>query len=152
MKRTGAIQLTRRAAMGWAALLTLLLASLLPLAQSSRAEPAPPVVAAVDGAVRQVTSGMVHVIVQEVPDAGPAARRLIARTGGAVTRELPLIGGYAAAVPAKVVDGLSRLPGVATISLDRHVTVQGGGGTGSRSPSSTPASPTSATWPAGSSP
>ena len=106
-----------------------LLASLLAVAPGvARAGSAPrPAVAAVDPELAHVTAGTVHVILQSVAGAGGAAERAVGRAGGKITRHLPLINGFAATVPARKVPGLVGVGGLRSISLDRHMTVQGGG-------------------------
>ena len=64
------------------------------------------------------------------------AEREVARVGGTVTRELPIIGGFAAKVPAGDVDRIAQVPGVRAVTLDGKMSVQGGlgGGGGSTGP------------------
>jgi serine protease AprX len=86
--------------------------------------------AAVDDVLRAVHAGVVRIIVQkdETPGAvkaGTAAERAVAAMGGRITRDLPIVNGFAATVPARGIDTLATTPGVRAISLDRRMTVQG---------------------------
>ena len=125
------LRLSRPKPLGLMVAASLLLASLAPVASPStaRGSTAPSgVLATVDAQLRTAASGSVHIIVQNVAGAGRAAEQAIARAGGTVTRSLPIINGIAATVPAKAIDRLAAVAGVRAISLDRPVTVQGGGG------------------------
>jgi len=64
-----------------------------------------------------------------------AAERAVVRAGGAITHELPLIGGFSAKVPASDVPTIAKVPGVTTISLDRPTHVQSAPGTYNNLPS-----------------
>src|SRR5947209_7522577 len=83
----------------------------------------------VDPALRAV-HGTASVIVT----GSRAAEREVSAVGGTVTRQLPIIGGFAAKVPAGDVDRIARVPGVRAVTLDGKLSVQaslgGGGGTG----------------------
>src|SRR5436190_13202877 len=68
--------------------------------------------------------GPVKVLVQEWPNAGQGPERAVARLGGHVTRNLSIIHGFAATLPASAVRPLSGTPGVKVISLDRRMYVQ----------------------------
>jgi serine protease AprX len=54
----------------------------------------------------------VPVLVREVTPASNAAEHLVATLGGKVTQELPIVGGFAATVPARGIGFLRSLPGV----------------------------------------
>jgi serine protease AprX len=54
----------------------------------------------------------VTVLVRAVAPASGVAERVVKAVGGTVTRELPIVGGFAATVPAKSVRLLRSLPGV----------------------------------------
>jgi serine protease AprX len=82
--------------------------------------------AAVDPALSSVTTPTASVIVSTTGDARSVERRLT-RLGGVVSRDLPIIFGFAATVPADAFPAVSRLAGVATLSLDRAVHVMGSG-------------------------
>jgi serine protease AprX len=82
--------------------------------------------AVVDAELQHAT-GSVRVIVQAVDGAAAAIPRAITRAGGHVTLPLPIINGAAATVPAKAISELASTDGIRAISLDRPVTVQGGG-------------------------
>src|SRR5947207_274805 len=64
---------------------------------------------------------LVTVIVESAPEAAVGLRTAIADAGGAVTRELGLIDGVVARVPADAVAGLRAQPGVLSITLDGRV-------------------------------
>jgi serine protease AprX len=67
----------------------------------------------------------VRVIVQQRAGAGAAPLQAVRRLGGQVTRLLPIVGGFAATVPAAAVADLARLPGVRAVTPDGRVRVQG---------------------------
>jgi serine protease AprX len=71
-----------------------------------------------------------RVIVQERAGAGSAPEEAVRRLGGQVTRALPIVGGFAATVPAAVVGGLARLPGVRAVTPDGKLRVQGAASAG----------------------
>jgi serine protease AprX len=66
-----------------------------------------------------------RVIVQERAGAGSAPEEAVRRLGGQVTRALPIVGGFAATVPATVAGELARLPGVRAVTPDGKLRVQG---------------------------
>src|SRR3954465_4758970 len=66
--------------------------------------------AVVDPALRTV-HGTVGVIVS----GARSSERPLVNAGGSITRELPIIGGYSAKVPANDVDTIARVPGVRSI-------------------------------------
>ncbi len=73
----------------------------------------------------------VDVLVREV-HAGAAAEHAVVALGGTVTRELPIVGGFAAKVPASAVPVLQGLPGVVSeVVPDGRVTFAGSYGQGS---------------------
>jgi serine protease AprX len=82
--------------------------------------------AVVDPALRAM-HGSVAVIVS----GSHAAERAVVKAGGTITRELAIIGGFAAKVPADDLTTIARVPGVRSITYDGKMTVQGslGGGT-----------------------
>ncbi len=86
--------------------------------------------AEVDRELQAITTGDVQVILQTLGDE-VAAERAVAGVGGTVRRHLPLINGLAATVPASDVPKLATSGGVRAITLDRLVTVQGRGSSGS---------------------
>jgi serine protease AprX len=67
----------------------------------------------------------VRVVVQKAAGAGAGPERNVARLGGRVTRELPLVRGFAATIPSAAVRSLARSDGVRAVSADRRVSVQG---------------------------
>ena len=73
------------------------------------------------------SGGDVKVIVQSIEGSFVSTERAIKQAGGKVTLDLPIINGVAATLPARAITGLATIEGVRSISLDRPVTVQGGG-------------------------
>jgi serine protease AprX len=67
----------------------------------------------------------VRVIVQKTTAADPAPELAVRRLGGQVTRALPIVGGFAATMPAAAVAELARLAGVRAVTPDDKVRVQG---------------------------
>lgn len=63
----------------------------------------------------------VGVIVQTVRGSGAAAERAVERSGGTVTRDLPIVDGFSARVPAGALATLRHEPGVRAITFDRIV-------------------------------
>ena len=72
------------------------------------------------------TGSVVSVIVREAAGSGDGAERAVAAHGGRVLRQLPIIGGFTAAVPASAVDVLRAQNGVAAVSEDAAVRLSGG--------------------------
>lgn len=70
--------------------------------------------------------GTISVIVREVAGGGDGAERAVAAHGGRVLRQLPIIGGFTAQVPASAVDVLRAQNGVAAINEDAAVRLSGG--------------------------
>ena len=72
-------------------------------------------------------AGSVNVVVRaDSAAASAAAKALIRREGGTVKRNLGLIGGFSATVPAGVATALTSLPGV-RVTVDAAVKMKGGG-------------------------
>jgi serine protease AprX len=67
---------------------------------------------------------LVRVIVQGSAPGSRAAERAVARSGGRVSRKLPLVNGVAATVPVAALPALVSAPGVAAVTPDRRVHVQ----------------------------
>jgi serine protease AprX len=88
--------------------------------------PEPATAARVDPALTGETSGEVGVVVQLHPDADGRPREAVAALGGSVTRELPVVDGFAATLPRAALHRLARVPGVAVVSADRVLQVQSG--------------------------
>ena len=82
--------------------------------------------AAVDPGLRASRGGDVRVVVRLRPGASRDAREQVRRLGGAVEQELPLIDGFAAALPYGALDRLAEHDDVEVLSADRRVHVQGG--------------------------
>lgn len=81
--------------------------------------------ALVDARVLAARTGDVHMIVQKLAanDRGPEAA--ISRLGGTVTRDLPIVDGFAATVPASATAQLASIPGIRAITLDETLHPQG---------------------------
>ena len=90
-----------------------------------------PAAAVVDPALTAFRAGEVSVIVQKTSIATRGPEAAVARLGGLITRDLPIVDGFAASLPAAAIAELARVPGVRVISLDRKVVVAEGGGSGS---------------------
>src|SRR3989442_10741106 len=90
-----------------------------------------PTRAVVDPALTSLRSGDVGIIVRKISATDPSPEAAVAGLGGRVTRDLEIIDGFAATVPAQALRALARQPGIRVISLDRKVMVAGDGGAGS---------------------
>jgi serine protease AprX len=66
----------------------------------------------------------VSVIVRETGGAGSAPERAVSAFGGTVVRELGILGGFTASVPADRIDALRAVPGVASVTEDAALTLQ----------------------------
>ena len=86
--------------------------------------------AQVDPALTTQARGEARVIVQTAPGSGARVEQQVERLGGEVTRDLPLIGGFAATLPSAALSALARSDDVTVVSADRAVRVQGGTSTG----------------------
>ncbi|HZQ26071.1 MAG TPA: S8 family peptidase [Acidimicrobiales bacterium] len=80
----------------------------------------------VDSALTGIRSGLVRIIVQKQPAAAHTGQpeRAVRRAGGTVTRDLSIINGFSATVPAGSIGTLAGTAGVRVISLDHKVNVQ----------------------------
>jgi len=95
----------------------------LPAAADAPAEPAR-AAARVDPALDVRGKADVGVVVQAVAGRRDGAEREVMRLGGRVTRDLPIVHGFAATLPADSVPALARHDGVTVVSEDRPVRVQ----------------------------
>jgi serine protease AprX len=95
------------------------------------ANEAAPAVAVIDPAVTAVRTGEVAVIIQKTAGSDRAPEAAVGRLGGRITRDLPIVDGFAATVPVTALGVLATQPGIRVISLDRRVLVAEGGGGGS---------------------
>ena len=77
-----------------------------------------------DAPARPAAAELVRVIVQKRAAADPSPELAVRRLGGQVTRALPIVTGFAAAVPAAALDELARLAGVRAVTPDSRVRVQ----------------------------
>ncbi len=66
-------------------------------------------------------AGHVRVIVQETAGAGSGPEHAVVALGGTPGVKLPVIGGFAAEVPADALDELRATPGVRAVSRDRRM-------------------------------
>jgi serine protease AprX len=87
--------------------------------------------AIVDPAVAAIHSGTVAIIVRKTVATDHSPEQAVARLGGRVTQDLPIVDGFAATVPAASIARLAAVPGISVISLDRKVSVAGDGDGGS---------------------
>jgi len=87
--------------------------------------------AVVDPALTTLRSGVAAIIVQKISASDRAPEAAVARLGGRVTRDLPIVDGFAATVPVATLRALASTPGVRVLSLDRKTIVAGGGEGGS---------------------
>lgn len=85
-----------------------------------RSAPAP-----IDPASFRVERRMAPVIVQKWIAADPGPERAVQRLGGRVTRPLPIVGGFAATVPAGAIAPLAGVPGIRALTPDHEVRVMG---------------------------
>jgi serine protease AprX len=81
--------------------------------------PVPAPSAVVDPALR-AAHGTVGVVVMGTR----AAESAVIKAGGAITRQLPIIHGFAAKVPANDVNLIAKVPGVVSVTMDRKTHVQ----------------------------
>jgi serine protease AprX len=72
---------------------------------------------------RPSSSAPVQVIVRETPDAGSLPERVAARLGGSVVRELPIIHGFSAELPADRLDALRATAGVTSVTEDASLSL-----------------------------
>src|SRR5947199_975230 len=86
--------------------------------------------AVVDPALRSL-HGTVGVIVS----GARSTERAVVNAGGTITRELPIIGGYAAKVPANGLNTIARVPGVRVVTYDAPTHVQSTPGSTNNIPS-----------------
>ncbi|HJR18975.1 MAG TPA: S8 family peptidase [Actinomycetota bacterium] len=107
----------------FAGLLAMATPAILPAASTARSGGA----VELDPALSSITSGDVNLIVRARPGAVREAVRAVTLAGGAVTKDLPIVNGFAATVPASEISGLARVAGVYTLTLDRKVAVSEGG-------------------------
>jgi serine protease AprX len=70
------------------------------------------------------TGSQISVVVLQQPGAHDAPEHAVRALGGHVGRQLPLIGGFAAHVPAPAVAALRRSSGVRSVTRDRRLTVR----------------------------
>src|SRR3954451_14875634 len=102
---------------------------------TAHAVDAPSTGAVVDARVLAIRSGDVHVIVQKLAAGDSHPEAAIAGLGGTVTRDLPIVDGFAATVPAPATARLADIPGIRAVTLDETLHPQGLlGGTTNKSP------------------
>lgn len=79
---------------------------------------------AAPAAAPAATSGTARVVVIQAPGAGRAPERAVARLGGHVGRELPLVRGFSATLPQRNLRRLRRALGVKSVHRDRSVALR----------------------------
>jgi serine protease AprX len=79
-----------------------------------------------DPALSSITTGDVNLIVRARPGAVREAVRAVTHAGGVVTKDLPIVNGFAAVVPASEIADIAGVAGIYTLTLDRKVTVAEG--------------------------
>ena len=77
--------------------------------------------------VTATTGDLVSVVVREVPGTGDAPERAVAQLGGSITRQLEIIDGFAAEVPASAVDLLVGRRDVAAVTPNATVRLEAAG-------------------------
>ncbi|GAC1441747.1 MAG: hypothetical protein NVSMB55_10350 [Mycobacteriales bacterium] len=78
------------------------------------------------GLARPASGGpMVSVLVREIAPASSTAERIVGAVGGRVTQELPIVGGFAAKVPARSISFLRSLPGIRDVTDAGRVRFEG---------------------------
>jgi Subtilase family len=77
------------------------------------------------GTSRSTVGGTVSVIVRELPGSGSRPERAVQELGGTVGREISIIGGFVADLPADAVSALTRVPGVFSITPNARVQLLG---------------------------
>ncbi len=75
-------------------------------------------------AIGRLSSERVSVIVRELPGAAGAPEAVVASLGGEVRRQISLIGGFSADVPAGVLQSLRTAPGIHSVTPDSQVWLQ----------------------------
>src|SRR3954447_8098608 len=86
--------------------------------------------AVVDPALRAM-----HGTVGVVISGARSTEQAVVKAGGSITRELPIIGGYSAKVPANDISTIARVPGVRAVTYDRPTYVQSAPGSTNNIPS-----------------
>ncbi len=129
------MHLRRRAAAGVVASLIAVAGLALPAARAAESSNA---FAVVDARVLAVHTGDVNVVVQKLNAADRGPETAIEDLGGTVTRDLPIVDGFAATVPATATGQLAGIPGVRAVTLDEKLHPQGllGGSTTTVQPKS----------------
>ena len=106
-RRSSAVVAVIAAALSWAVAA--------PAASTPPRSPA----ALVDPALRAM-----HGTVGVVITGARSTEQAVVKAGGSITRELPIIGGYSAKVPANDITTIARVPGVRAVTYDRPTYVQ----------------------------
>jgi serine protease AprX len=74
---------------------------------------------------RSIVGRTVSVIVRELPGAGAGPERAVRELGGTVGREISIIRGFVADLPADAISALTRMPGVFSITPNASVHLLG---------------------------
>jgi serine protease AprX len=89
--------------------------------------------AVVDDALRTLRAATARIIVQKHDEADHRPERAVARLGGTVNLDLPIVVGFSATLPSDEVPALANTPNVRAISLDRRMEPQGTVASGAKS-------------------
>ncbi|MEP7081974.1 MAG: S8 family serine peptidase [Chloroflexota bacterium] len=73
----------------------------------------------------QLAGALISVIVREAPGSGSLPEQLVESSGGTVTRELPIIGGFAAELPRGALARVAADPAVVSITPNAPLQMQG---------------------------
>jgi serine protease AprX len=101
-----------------------LLCSMMAAAPHVVAEPLRALGENIDSALRSLATSQpdkaVSTIVSEVDPANDALERMVLTGGGSIERQLPIVGGFQAAFPAKLVPALASNPNLRSLSANRQ--------------------------------
>jgi len=75
----------------------------------------------------QLAGALISVIVREAPGAGTLPEQLVESSGGTVTRDLPIIGGFSAELPRGALARIAADPAVVSITPNAALQMQGSG-------------------------
>lgn len=118
------LRLDRTWTVRWSLVLALafalaLVPAAVPGASSLLSRAGDPIDEALVAAVERDPAGAVRVIVGERDPGDASLERLVAKGGGRVGRQLPIVDGFAAEIPARLVPALGASPNLRSLSLDR---------------------------------
>ncbi len=75
----------------------------------------------------QLAGALISVIVREAPGSGTLPEQLVESSGGTVTLQLPIVGGFAAELPRAAIPRIGSDASVLSITPNAHVQLQGAG-------------------------